>query len=298
MLDFQSRCIPELADQVAFVYRMRLDGTEGHDRHHTHLPNGTFEVILDLQGRAVHYGMGEAPRPQAFLGGMFNKLFHLRFSGPCDVVGAVLRPGAVHRFFDLPPDDLQCTLTPLQDLWTGTPMDAIRAILEGKEHSDPMEELGRILRRAPRPVTYTPDPLMRAMAERTRRSGGSDRIEALAAKAHMSTRHFRRRFKAAIGMPAKEYGRLMRMNHFVRLWAHGDARMSLVEQAEQCGYYDGSHLRKDLSRYLGQEITDLDRTLNASYEEFFMASSPLSTSLGRTEVSQAVSSGADTFRIG
>ena len=298
MLDFQRKCIPELADQVAFVYRMRLDGTEGNDRHHTHLPNGTFEVILDLQGQAVHHGMGEAPRPQAFLGGMFNKLFHLRFSGPCDVVGAVLRPGAVHRFFDLPPDDLQCTLTPLQDLWTGTPMDAIRAILEGKEHSDPMEELGRILRRVPRPGTYTPDPLMRAMAERTRRTGGADRIETLARKAHLSTRHFRRRFKAAIGMPAKEYGRLMRMNHFVRQCVSGGPGMSVVERAERCGYYDGSHLRKDLTRYLGQEITDLDRTLRAGYQEFFLASSPLSKSLARTEVPQAASSGADTFRIG
>ncbi|MCB0810113.1 MAG: AraC family transcriptional regulator [Flavobacteriales bacterium] len=294
MLEFQRTSIPELAEHVAFVYRMHLDGSEEPDRRHTHLPNGTFEVILDLKGRAVHHGVSEAPRPQAFLGGMFNKLFHLRFSGPCDVVGAVLRPGAVHRYFDLPPDDLQCTLTPLEDLWSGASMDAIRAILEGKEHSDPMEELGRILRRVPRPGTYTPDPLMRAMAERTRRTGGADRIETLARKAHLSTRHFRRRFKAAIGMPAKEYGRLMRMNHFVRQCVSGGPGMSVVERAERCGYYDGSHLRKDLTRYLGQEITDLDRTLHAGAQAFFLASSPLSTSTGRKP--EGPTKGLDTGR--
>ena len=51
----------------------------------------------------------------------------------------------------------------------------------------------------------------------------------------------------------------------------------MLARAEACGYYDLSHLEKDLERYLGRYKATVVRMIEVGRRELFLASSPLRT---------------------
>ncbi len=75
-------------------------------------------------------------------------------------------------------------------------------------------------------------------------------IGALAAELGCSRRHLSARFRDQVGLPPKAVARIMRFRRVLGLLGHDDGTR-LAELAQDCGYYDQSHLNRDFRELAG-----------------------------------------------
>lgn len=87
---------------------------------------------------------------------------------------------------------------------------------------------------------------------------GETDVITLAGKACLGYKQFKRIFTENVGLNPKEFIRIKRFSKALHLLQSGSAR-SLSDISYQCGYYDKSHLIKDmklLSGYSPSQITE------------------------------------------
>ncbi len=83
-------------------------------------------------------------------------------------------------------------------------------------------------------------------------SGGQVSVEALAREAHVSNRTLERIFKENVGIPPKEFLRIVRFQEVLkRLRQAGVSEESLLRIAFEMGYYDHAHLTNEFKKYAG-----------------------------------------------
>ena len=87
------------------------------------------------------------------------------------------------------------------------------------------------------------------------RTGGTARVEELAADVGWSRRHLGARFRAETGLGTKTAARLIRFEHALDL-LRSPARPGLAEVAAVCGYADQPHLARDFRDLAGITATE------------------------------------------
>ncbi len=87
------------------------------------------------------------------------------------------------------------------------------------------------------------------------RTGGTTRVEELAADVGWSRRHLGARFRAETGLGTKTAARLIRFEHALDL-LRSPARPGLAEVAAVCGYADQPHLARDFRDLAGITATE------------------------------------------
>lgn len=92
-------------------------------------------------------------------------------------------------------------------------------------------------------------------------SGGRVSVEALAQEAHVSNRTLERIFKENVGIPPKEFLRIVRFQEVLkRLRNSGEPAVSeesLLRIAFDLGYYDHAHLTNEFKKYAGIRPSEL-----------------------------------------
>jgi AraC-like DNA-binding protein len=90
----------------------------------------------------------------------------------------------------------------------------------------------------------------RLALDRLARQRGTVRVEALADDLGVSARYLNSLFQRQVGLSAKGLGRVLRFGHALDVL---DARgmQDLVNLAQDCGYYDQSHLNRDFRELAG-----------------------------------------------
>ena len=85
---------------------------------------------------------------------------------------------------------------------------------------------------------------------RIRESKGTLPVNEMAKSIGLSERQLQRKFKEEIGLSPKEFCSVVRFNH---VYSHMQRTRKLdLDIALECGYFDESHMMKDLSYYLGK----------------------------------------------
>ena len=83
-------------------------------------------------------------------------------------------------------------------------------------------------------------------------SGGQVSVEALAKEAHVSNRTLERIFNQNVGIPPKEFLRIVRFQEVFKRLRNTDASdESLLRIAYELGYYDHAHLTNEFKKYAG-----------------------------------------------
>lgn len=273
MTGFQKRSFLD-HPHIAFSYRLQPDAREGV-RPHRHLPSGTFELVFDLGDRAAHGTDAVTTRPTAFLGGLFGRSFRVAYGNKADVLGVVLKPGAMRRYFDLPSGDLSGTVVPLEDL-IGLRAESWKDQL--KEAPSTVEKFATIeclLGALPVQGSYRPDPAMRLAEQLMKERQGRIRVHLLAQEVNMSERNFRRRFQEVIGRSPKEHALQVRVSALV---ADTLRCTSLADQAALAfkhGYYDGCHVHRDAVKVLGASIGRFTAEVLEQQVSVFIGSEPI-----------------------
>ena len=99
------------------------------------------------------------------------------------------------------------------------------------------------------------DARIEAAADMLRVNGGRDRVLPLAAAAGLGLRSFQMRFLETVGLAAKEFARVQRLQATLRLLDAGAA--SLAQVAIDGGFSDQAHATRELGRFTGHTPTRL-----------------------------------------
>ena len=103
----------------------------------------------------------------------------------------------------------------------------------------------------------SPVPSVTRALGRLHASGGSVRVETLAAEIGCSRRHLVTGFREQVGITPKLFGRILRFQRAVALAA--DPEPSWAEIALRCGYYDQAHMIRDFNQFAGSSPGEFAR---------------------------------------
>jgi AraC-like DNA-binding protein len=113
-----------------------------------------------------------------------------------------------------------------------------------------------LARLKPRSVVH---PAVRWTVDRIAASGGRVSIEDLATQTGFTRKHLGNLFQSQVGVSPKSLARIHRFRGALALLHASDGQVPWVALAEQCGYYDQSHLINEFRRFTGFSPVDLAR---------------------------------------
>jgi len=239
------------------------------------VPDGHPELILnwDQPFEALHDRQWHG-QPRCFFAGQIDGPLILRPRGRARVLGIRFHPDGAARIFAQPMHELCGRFTPVEDLST----QLSRRLQDALGSPDPMQAVEAALLTADQTSRGGDRLITEAVRKITVANGCSD-VASLARDLGLSTRHFERRFHAAVGLAPKVFCRIHRFTQVFRVL--GEPSREWVETAIRCGYYDQAHLIRDCKSLSGGtpaillgEDADLARHF---YQRFDMSHSSKTT---------------------
>jgi AraC-like DNA-binding protein len=223
------------------------------------LPTGRASLIINLAEDEVRSYAGEADEdlqrhPGAVLVGTHSRYSVIDTREQAAVVGVTFRPGGTWPFFDPAADELQDQHVAMQDLWASAGATLRERLLAQPTPRARLHMLEReLLARAIRPIQrraeidFALDRLTRAPQDHT--------IAMLSERVGLSARRFTRLFSLEVGLTPKLYARIKRFEQMLRFVKPPVPDWS--ELAQQCGYFDQSHLIRDCKSLSGFTPSEL-----------------------------------------
>jgi AraC-like DNA-binding protein len=214
----------------------------GAGAHHV-LPDGCVDVMLTVGPDGPDGPDGAAAR----VVGTMTRAFLAPASAGTRYVAARLRPGAARRLLGVPASELTDRAVPLSDVWRAeSPV-----LLDGAMDADAaLARLAALLaRRAER--ASVPPAAVREAVRLLDASGGTRRVDDLAAALGLTRQALARAFAEHVGVSPKTYARVARM---WRAIAHVDEarRVGWSPVAHALGFHDQSHLTSELHALTGR----------------------------------------------
>lgn len=170
--------------------------------------------------------------------------------GPLRSIMTSFFPSAFHKLFGGPLAQFNGQMVPHEQVLGGV---AATLCAELRATPDPEEAIHMVKRHLlaliPRHAPDPPSPIAQ-VEQRIRQRNGMVQVNELADLAGLSERQLQRRFKEEIGLSPKAFCQVVRFNHLrSEMKRKGELNLDL---ALSCGYFDESHMLKDLSYYLGK----------------------------------------------
>ena len=194
---------------------------------------------------------------ESWLGGLYGVHHRVDWTPYLRLYGARFYPNGAHPFLDFPLSEVYNQIVPLDAVW-GQWASELRERL----HAAPTFKAGlllfeRVLRDRLRDTRRTTDEqnIVGYAIAAIRQDHGTVSIRELSDQIGISQNHLGTLFKRVVGTSAKELARLYRFEHVLRSTVHSHS-IDWTQIAQQCGYYDLSHLNKDFVAFTGQSPTD------------------------------------------
>jgi AraC-like DNA-binding protein len=198
---------------------------------------------------------GWTDQPDGFLAGLHDTFALTETSGAQRGVQIDLSPVGAHLLLKLPMHELAGRVVTLEALFgrAGLLLHEALASAAGWQARFALLDdffLARL------DDALSPVPSVTRALGRLRASGGSVRVEALAAEIGCSRRHLVAGFREQVGVTPKLLGRILRFQRVVALTGTGPG---WAEIALRCGYYDQAHLIRDFNQFAGSSPGEFAR---------------------------------------
>ena len=218
---------------ITFVFSF-ADGTEAR---------GGYEPVCSL---GEHYCTGLRTRPVTL---------HPR--GAVDYFAVTLRPHALRSLLGIHAREVSDAFVDLSHLCRGL-CDAMEpCATSGASEASRVRALDNYLRhRMSGGVLEPPRYLLRAL-DCISAAHGNVRIARLGDTIGATTRQLEREFDRWVGVSAKFYARITRMNRALRILEFDGTTSSLAEVVESLGYYDQAHLCGEFVELVGMRPSEV-----------------------------------------
>lgn len=203
--------------------------------------------------------------PLSHLHGITTEYTDLAFSGHIDFITVIFQPAGAKAFFRIPPGELTNSYVPLDALNDPELLALEQRLNDTADESACVRLIEQFLfRRLHNPVNPGDkriDAVMQAI------QGGQTAVDRLADTACLGYKQFKRIFSNHIGANPKAYlqiTRFRKLHHLLR--QHTD--MTVSQLACECGYYDKSHLIKEVKDCSGFTPAELHNTCDPAYSDY------------------------------
>ncbi len=224
------------------------------------LPNGQCGLIVNLVEDETRSYSGPDDDvmqryPGAVLCGPYSRYFVIDTREQRANVGVGFRPGGTWPFFDPAGDELQNQHVALRELW-GSAGDTLRErILAAPTPRAKLLLLeAELLQRVIRPLQRRAE--VEFAVARLNEAPHDYTIAMLSEHVGLSARRFTRLFSLQVGLTPKLYARVQRFQRVLECMQDSAAR-DWTEVAQDCGYFDQSHLIRDCRSLSGFTPTEL-----------------------------------------
>jgi AraC-like DNA-binding protein len=256
-VNYQEHAVPDaLRTHVAAVWRLGDEAPA--DTVQTIYPDGHCELIVHLGAPPDCWEerTGWHPQARTLFAGQRLSAVRLRSAAALDCLGLRLQPEASGL---AGADTLKSTRERIVDLAGVDPALSAALTAAAKSFADgDAAPLWQLLRQR---VTSVPiDATVAAAVAELRDTGGQQRIERLRRNG-LGLRSLQTRFRRAVGLTPKEFGRVMRLQATLRALDAGDA--SLSDVATDTGFSDQAHVTRELRRVTGLAPARLRSALRA-----------------------------------
>lgn len=243
------RPVAALAPFVEHLWYLDEPLPPGRDRT---IPTGAAQLVVNLAADSLHWydGPGLEVRRGVDGAGLCSPVARpigVDTADQARTVGVVFRPGGAVAFGDVPAAALTDPVTSLSDLWGPDGVSVRDRVLTARTPVERLDVLERILvarlrTSAPRPggaVAYAVGALDRGAA-----------VSAVADRVGASASTLQRRFRAAVGLSPKQFGRVRRLQRVLLTVTVADG-VDWAQVAARHGYFDQAHLIHDFRALTG-----------------------------------------------
>lgn len=228
------------------------------------VPFGCIALSFYRRHRTYSVKAGEY-LPQSHLHGMTKSYTDIRFSGSIDFVCVVFQPAGIRAFLRMPADKINNQYVSLDELNECDLLELEQRLYETDDNRQAVQVIENcLIRRIYRLNEYDNRRIERVVQAI---QNGETTMNKLAETACLGHKQFRRIFTDRIGANPKDFLQITRfqnLHHLLRLH-HG---MSVSQLADTCGYYDKSHLIKEVKDLSGFTPTGLQAACDPVYSGY------------------------------
>ncbi len=217
------------------------------------LPGGAAQLIVNLKEDQTRVyrpelGFGRQTTSGTVLCGVQSRYRVIDTAETECVLGVAFQPGGTLPFFRAPADELRDAYVPLGLLWGRRAGDLREQLLEAPDPRAKLAAMERALAEACR--AQGPHAAVSFALEAFHNRPNRASMAAVAGRIGLSPKRFIERFKSAVGLPPKQYCRILRFQSALARAAHGDA-VDWTRIAMDCGYFDQAHFIHDFRSFAG-----------------------------------------------
>ncbi|MEM9300595.1 MAG: AraC family transcriptional regulator [Pseudomonadota bacterium] len=236
----------DLKNHVLCLWRLR-DGAPEHNAQ-TVYPDGRCELMVHLGTPMARHRpeTGWVPQAPVLFAGQLTRAIRLAARGPLDCVGVRIRPEASAGMAGTAVAALRDHVVDLAGVDAAFAGALARGAATLASGDDP-EALHEILRDR---CTRSPvDPAIVVAVEQIDATLGQVTVSDLAAATGLAARTLQTRFLAAVGLPAKTYARIVRLQATIDALDRGEAPIAAV--AVDRGFADQAHATREITQVTG-----------------------------------------------
>ncbi len=232
-------------------YWMVEDATAGDAAAEVVIPDGCMEMIFHFGtpfSSDVH-GDNYAVHPRAFVGGQITQSIRIRPAGPIGMLGVRFHPFGAQPLLKIAMDEIAGETVDATDLFGASALHTVERLMEADGVEPRFDVVESFLLRLTCGEAAV-DPLARSSIEALTMSHGSIPVHRLAAQMHVSPRHLNKMLRRHVGLGAKSFARIVRLQ-FALASIRGGSASTLTDAACAAGYFDQAHFIRDFRVFCG-----------------------------------------------
>jgi len=209
------------------------------------IPDTCADIIINL-GSAVTANNEDETQllpDKSYLVGTMTKFCDTRFTGGAKLIGIRFKPFALHTVLGIP---LAGATNKTIEL--GRTEFAFKNIITSKKAADIQNTFDTFFIKK----LATPDRIAWHFLESIYQTNGTISVQALAKKHFVTERQLERLCRLKAGITLKELCKQVRFRNIVKELKHQGKNISIDNMAFENGYYDHSHLAKEIKKYTGR----------------------------------------------
>ena len=215
------------------------------------LPDSCVELVIHFRDPFLtHFADGTTTvQPHGFVVGQMKRFLKIEPAGRMGLIAVRFHARGAYLFFHRPLSEVAAGIVDLEDIWTERAHQLTQRIaLAGgmTERVRIIEEALLSLLAKNRRYDRTVDQCLQLIDA----NPGQFKVAQLAAHLGVSNRQLSRRFQHTVGLSPKEYARVSRFLHVIRLLSDSEPR-TLTDTAMACGYFDQAHFNHEFREMAG-----------------------------------------------
>lgn len=212
------------------------------------IPSGELQIMFHYGTpfREINQTKQGILQPQCLICGQQTQYMDVVTSNSVGVIAVVFYPHTFRAFFPDPVNEFTNQSIALDNFFRREISKLQERIIEAQHTPDRIRLIEHfLLRRLSLPYHFD---ITKAAVNTIAKAQGQITIDETAKQLHISRRQFERLFLVNVGMPPKQFGRIVRWQNTINLFR---TDRSLTELSQEGGYFDQSHLIREFKEFTG-----------------------------------------------